>query len=110
VEVPASGKFKVSLYYTCPEGDQGSVIQLSVGENRLEASILEAHDPPLRGMKEDLSPRVESYVKDWKVADIGSIRLTEGEATMALKALSIAGSTVMDFRLLLFERLEEAYE
>lgn len=106
VEVPESGKFKVKLYYTCPEGDEGSDFQLSVGKDVLEAKIIEAHDPPLRGMEEDFTPRIESYVKDWKVADIGTMELSAGKANMSLKALSMPGKSVMDFRLLLFERLD----
>ena len=105
VHVPEDGTFKVTLYYTCPEGDEGSTIQLSVGGSKLQAKILEPHDPPLRGMDEDLAPRIESYVKDWKVADIGTIALKEGEANMCLKALEMPGESVIDFRLFLFERL-----
>ncbi|MEX0324292.1 MAG: arylsulfatase [Puniceicoccaceae bacterium] len=106
VNVPESGKFKVQLYYTCPVGDEGSKIQLSVGKNKLNSKIREPHDPPLRGMDEDLAPRMESYVKDWKVLDMGVIKLDAGESTMALKALSMPGKSVMDFRLLMFERID----
>ncbi|MEM8898832.1 MAG: arylsulfatase [Bacteroidota bacterium] len=105
VEVPQSGTFRVQLYYTCPQGDEGSTFQLSVGKSQLKAKIFEAHDPPLRGMDEDLAPRIESYVKDWKVGDIGHIDLQAGKATMSLKALNMPGKSVMDFRLLLFERI-----
>ncbi|MEM9325390.1 MAG: arylsulfatase [Bacteroidota bacterium] len=104
VEVPESGRFSVKLYYTCPEGDEGSIFQLSVGSSTLQATLTEPHDPPLRGMEEDLAPRIESYVKDWKVADIGTIDLLAGKAPMSLKALEMPGASVMDFRLLLFER------
>ena len=106
VEVPEAGKFRVKLYYTCPEGDEGATFQLSVGESKLLSKITEAHDPPLIGMKEDLAPRIESYVKDWKIADIGTIDLTAGTAPMCLKALDMPGKSVMDFRLFLFERME----
>jgi len=105
VEVPEDGSFQVKLYYTCKEGDEGSTLQLSVGESRLQAKILEAHDPPLRGMEEDLSPRMESYVKDWKVMDMGTMDLQKGEASMCLTALDMPGNSVIDFRLFLFERL-----
>jgi len=105
VEVPEEGSFKVSLYYTCPEGDVGSAFQLSVGESLLQSKITEAFDPPLRGMEEDLTPRMESYVKDWKEMDMGIIDLKEGTYNMALKALDMPGNSVMDFRLFLFERL-----
>jgi len=105
VEVPEDGTFKVSLYYTCKEGDEGSTLQLSVGESKLQYTITEAHDPPLTGMEEDLSPRIESYVKDWKVVDMGTLMLQAGEASMCLTALQMPGESVIDFRLFLFERL-----
>lgn len=105
VEVPEEGEFKVQLYYTCPEGDEGSVIQLSVGESQLQSKITEAFDPPLRGMEKDLTPRIESYIKDWKVLEMGHIDLTPGTFNMSLKALDIPGKSVMDFRLFLFERI-----
>ena len=106
VEVPESGKFKVSLYYTCPEGDEGSSVQLSLGNDVLISNIDQPHDPPLQGMEEDLSPRIESYVKDWKVAEIGVIALSAETGDLVLKAIEVPGNTVMDFRMLLFERLE----
>jgi hypothetical protein len=105
VEVPEDGTFRVALYYTCPEGDQGSTVQLSVGESMLQAIIAEAFDPPLRGMDEDLTPRMESYVKDWKEMDMGTIELTAGTFNMSLKALDMPGKSVIDFRLFLFERI-----
>lgn len=105
VEVPEEGNFKVQLYYTCPEGDEGSVIQLRVGESLLQTTITEAFDPPLRGMEKDLAPRIESYVKDWKVLDMGNIDLVSGTFNMSLKALEMPGKSVLDFRLFLFERL-----
>lgn len=106
VEVPEAGQFGVKLYYTCKVGDEGSTMQLSVGENKLQFKIEKAHDPPLRGMAEDITARIESYVKDWKVIDIGTIDLSAGTATMSLNALEVPGNSVIDFRLLLFERLD----
>jgi hypothetical protein len=105
VEVPADGRFRVFLYYTCKEGDEGSTLRLQIGESRLDARITEAWDPPLRGMEEDLSPRQESYVKDWKAMDMGIINLEKGKAVMSLTALEMPGNSVIDFRLFLFERL-----
>ena len=105
VEVPEEGRFRVALYYTCPESDVGSTIQLSVGESVLTTRVTEAFDPPLRGMDEDLTPRMESYVKDWKVMDMGTIELSRGTFNMSLKALEMPGNSVLDFRLFLFERI-----
>lgn len=105
VEVPEDGKFRVTLYYTCKEGDQGSTLQLSLGDSKLQYQVSEAWDPPLRGMDEDLAPRIESYVKDWKVVEMGDMELKQGKGTLSLTALDMPGSSVIDFRLFLFERL-----
>ncbi len=106
VEVLADGEFEVVVYYTCPKEDVGSVFQLEFGSNTLTGKITEAHDPPLTGMENDRQDRgSESYVKDFKPLHIGTIHLDKGKGTMSLKALEIPGSQVMDFRLMMFERI-----
>jgi hypothetical protein len=105
VEVPADGDFKVTLYYTCPEGSEGSRVSLSFGDDVLHARIREAHDPPLEGMEYERVPRTNSYVKDFKPLEIGVMHLRKGQGELVLKAAEMPGDQVMDFRLLLFERL-----
>ncbi|MCK5794770.1 MAG: hypothetical protein KAH12_08680, partial [Anaerolineales bacterium] len=105
VEVVDDGEFEVMLYYTCPDGDQGSTFELSLGESRLRGQITEAHDPPLRGMENDRDPRRSSPVKDFKPLSLGSIHLTKGPTQLSLKALEIPGQTVMDVRLIMWKRL-----
>jgi arylsulfatase A-like enzyme len=105
VEVIEEGDFKVSLYYTCPKGDEGSRFLLSMGENKLAGKIETAIDPPFRGMENDrTSSRGESYVKDFKALDLGSMHLDKGVGQLTLQALEIPGQSVMDVRLLLFEK------
>ena len=106
VEVAESGEFEVELYYTCPADSVGSTFELTCGSNRLEAKITEAHDPPLIGMDEDIHPRMESYVKDFKRKIIGNIKLDKGPGTLTLKALEIPGKQVMDFRLMMLRRVK----
>ncbi len=106
VEVVAEGDFEVTLYYTCPEGDEGSVFKLSFGDNRLEGRIDKAYDPPIRGMENDRVERAESYVKDFRPLNLGGIHLEQGAGQLGLKALEIPGNTVMDLRLLSFERVK----
>jgi hypothetical protein len=105
VDVLEGGDFAVELYYTCPAADLGSEVQLSMGENRLTARITEAHDPPLQGMEHDRVPRIESYVKVFKPLKMGQIHLDKGIGQLSLRALSIPGSQVMDFRLLMLRRI-----
>lgn len=106
IEVVESGDFEVVLYYTCPQKDAGSTVELSFGESRLKGHIAEGFDPPLRGMENDRVERTESYVKDFKALNLGVVHFEKGEGQLTLQALKIPGSTVMDFRLLMFERVE----
>jgi hypothetical protein len=105
VDVVADGNFEVVLYYTCPKKDIGSTFELSLSENKLTGKITEAHDPPLRGMEHDRVERVESYVKDFKPLKLGTMHLVKGRGQLILQALDIPGSQVMDFRLMMFKRV-----
>ncbi|RMG31582.1 MAG: N-acetylgalactosamine 6-sulfate sulfatase [Bacteroidetes bacterium] len=104
-EVPASGNFEVVLYYTCKPEDVGARFELRFGTQSLQGRISQAHDPPLTGMEHDRAPRTESYVKDFKALELGSMQLEKGRGQLVLKALEIPGEEVMDFRLLMFKRL-----
>jgi hypothetical protein len=106
VEVAAGGDYEVEIYYTCPQQDVGSKIELSFNDARLQGQITQAHDPPLRGGEHDRVARAESYVKDFKSMNLGTSRLPAGKGQLTLRALEIPGSQVMDFRLIMFTRAE----
>jgi len=104
VDVLSEGDYQVALYYTCPKKDVGSTIELSFGSSSIQAEITQAHDPPLHG-KERVERR-EYYYKAFRSMDLGTIHLEEGTGSLTLSALNIPGDHVMDFRLLMFERVE----
>jgi hypothetical protein len=106
VEVPEPGDFQVTLYYTCPQEDIGSTFQLSFNESTIRGKITTAHDPPLVGMDEDRVERQNSYVKDWKPLMLPVIHLEKGTGELTLRALDVPASQVMDFRLLMFEKID----
>ena len=106
IEVLADGRFQVDLYYTCPEDDLGSIVELRFKTSKIAKQINEGHDPPLKGMKDDRVPRMESYVKDFKPMDLGVISLKKGKGVLTLKALEIPNDQVGDFRLLQFTKIE----
>ncbi|MGB7395953.1 MAG: arylsulfatase [Pricia sp.] len=106
VDVLADGHFKVQLYYAAKEENLGSIIELSLGKSKIAKKVNEAHDPPLKGMENDRVPRQESYVKDFKPMDLGTMVLKKGKGTLTLKALEIPGEEAVDFRLLLFRKVE----
>ena len=106
-EVLETGDYQVEVYYACPQEDVGATIELTFNDSRIEGKILVAHDPPLRGMEHDRVSRVESYVKDFIPITLGTMSLKKGRGSLTLRALNIPRSQVMDFRLIMFTKIEE---
>jgi len=104
VEVLTSGDYEIEVYYTCPQADVGAEIELSFGESRVRGKVSRPHDPPLQGAGQDRVPRAESYVKEFRPLKLGTIRLNQGSGTLSLRALSVPGSQVMEFRLMMLTR------
>jgi arylsulfatase A-like enzyme len=99
VEVMTAGKYEVEVYYTCAAGDVGSVVELTLNGERVEAKVAEAHDPPLVGAEQDRVPRKgESYVKDFRPLKMGVMEVKSGRGEVVLRALKVAGARVMDVR------------
>lgn len=104
-EVLTDGNYEVEIYYTCAPEDVGSTFEVSFLGEKITGKIMEAHNPPLTGMENDRDIRSESYVKDFKQLKVGTIHLKKGEGILALKALEIPGSQVIDFRLMMLKRI-----
>lgn len=104
VEIPAAGRFAVEVFYTCAPGDEGSALELRLGDRVLRGRITEAWNPPERGAEHDRVARQESYVKDFKPLALGEIDLPAGRGTLELRTPFIAGQTALEFRLLTLER------
>lgn len=104
VEVGKAGRYRVQMYYTCEAKNAGTVIELSCGNSKLKKKIEAAHDPELVGRDQDRVVRIESYVKEFKPLDLGSIELAAGKSELKLQAIKIPGDAAIDFRLLMFER------
>jgi arylsulfatase A-like enzyme len=105
VEVAASGTYEVEIYYTCPPTDVGSTIELRLNSSRLRGRIIEAHDPPLYGAQHDRVPRTESYMKDFRPLNLGTVELAAGRGELTLRAPNIPGSQAMDFYMLVLTRV-----
>ena len=105
MEILRAGDYAVDVYYTCPQGDLGSVIQLECNGASVSGKVTEANDPPVAGAEHDLVPRQESYVKAFKPMGLGSVHLASGAGTMSLSAVEIPGIQAMEFRMLLLRKL-----
>ena len=104
-EVAESGKFEVIVYYTCAKDALGSEIELSFLDSRVSTTIKKYYNPEEIGEENDISPRIESYVKDFIPLKMGVINLKKGKGTLVLKGLKKNGEELMDFRLLMLKRI-----
>jgi len=107
VEVAEGGDFEIEIYYTCPETDIGSTFSLTFANSVIQGKISETNDSPLKGMEHDKSPRIESYVKDFKPLKLGQIHFEKGSGRLILKANKISSTQVMDFKMLTLKRINE---
>lgn len=99
IEVHAAGRYEAILHYTCPQKDVGSAVELSLDRAKWTGTIIEGHDPPLRGKEHDRVPRRgESFVKDFRPLSLGIVELAAGKATLTLNATKVSGAQVADVR------------
>ena len=99
LDVHTTGKYAVTIDYTCPIPDAGSLIELSFNESKLTGKVAPGWDPPLN-TNQDTIPRGsgESQMKEFKTLKLGEVTLNKGLGHMTLKALEIPGKNVMDVR------------
>jgi arylsulfatase A-like enzyme len=99
VAVENAGLYEVSVDYTCAKGDEGVVIECSLGESRMEGTIKEAWDPPLI-LDQDtiLRPAMESHMKEFRSQVLGTMRLEKGRGLLTLRAKKIPGQKAIDLR------------
>ena len=107
IEVGTSGEYEAAVYYTCPKGNEGSIIELRFGGNAVRGKVVEAHDPPLIGAAFDRASRgSESYVKDFRPLRLGVLVMKKGRNELTLSARDVPGRQVMDVRLVTLKLLK----
>ncbi|MBM3858702.1 MAG: arylsulfatase [Verrucomicrobia bacterium] len=99
LDVNTTGRYEVTIDYTCPLPDAGSTIELSFSNNRLTGKVQPGWDPPLY-TNQDTVPRppAESQMKEFCTLKLGVIWLEKGTGPLTLRALEIPGKNVMDVR------------
>lgn len=105
-DILAEGDFKATVYYTSKASAVGSSLQLKQGNNIVATIIKEAYNPPFDGVEFDRFPREESYEKDFKPLELGILHLEKGLHPISLQTKEIKGSELIDFRLLVLERIK----
>jgi hypothetical protein len=97
--VSTGGKYRVEIYYACPQTDVGATINMRLGLAGLTKKLEVAHDPKTYGQENDRVLRVgESYMKDFKAWEFGEVLLRPGRCALELEAPQIPGKQAMEVR------------
>jgi len=105
IDVGSAGRYEATIYYTCPEGQTGSTVELGFAGNSVKGTITEAFDPPLEGAADDRVERDESYVKAFRPLVLGTFTIPKKSGTLRLRALRVAATEVGDIRQIALRRV-----
>lgn len=97
VQVEQAGRYRLEMLYSCPTGQEGSVIRATAGGQALEAVLNEPFDLPFLPSP-DRVQRIEVYEKPWARLELGDLNLEAGPATIVLKAREVPGLSVADMK------------
>jgi hypothetical protein len=89
IDVRTPGTYEVTVFYTCPEEDVGSRLQIEADTSALEFVITEDFNPPLYPDRDRFPRKTEVHEKDWKELRAGVLNLDSGATTLTLRALEI---------------------
>jgi arylsulfatase A len=97
LDVVRGGTFEVTLMYACAESDVGSVVRVEAGDSAVEGTVKQAHDPAPLPVRDRIG-RKEAPDKTWQPLVLGTIELSAGPSKLRIRALSKAGSEVLDVK------------
>ena len=96
IDVNTDAEYAVTLHYTCPASDVGSLIELRCGDEVFQTRITESFDSPLLDRSDRAPRQTETFFKDFKEVPLGKIHLKKGIGSLELSARQIAGRQVAD--------------
>jgi arylsulfatase A-like enzyme len=97
IEVGEAGRFQAIVHYTCKDGDEGSVIELSHSSGESASStIVQSFDPPLYDKSKERVSNSHYFVKDFKPHRIGILSLPSGQGQLKLGSRTKPGKQVID--------------
>lgn len=106
IKVGAAGRYRATVFYTCPSPNVGATVRLSRGNSSTEAIVADAFDPPTWDKSKERVAESHYFVKDFKPLDLGVLTLKEGRDTLTLTAPKLVGGRGIDVYSVVLERAE----
>ncbi|MFK7926197.1 MAG: arylsulfatase [Bacteroidia bacterium] len=101
-----SGTYAFSVLYTCPAERLGSDLQLTVGNQSLDASIAETFIPTILPNYDRVAGvRAEALEQSWAELSMGNLELQAGKQSVRLQALSIGTDEIGEIKGVIVRKL-----
>lgn len=108
IEVGAAGRYRATVFYTCPAANVGATVRLSCEDSKAEAKVIEAFDPPIWDKSKERVAQSHYIVKDFRPLDLGEIRLPKGRHTLSLTHPELIGDRGIDVYSVILVRTDRA--
>lgn len=107
IDVVCPGRHTVSLRYTCAPGDEGSLLEITVGNHKVTSMLTHSFVPEIIETHDRVVPRKGPPEQTWAELQLGSLNLVTGPATITLCALNKPGNAVAEIWALDLKRIDE---
>lgn len=104
VHVDIAGDFDAIVYYNCSNKNIGTNLEMTFLQQTLKNKIKTAHTSNEIGRDYDRYPREESYVKNFKSMNMGTLRLMKGEGILKLNATQLNANQDLEFKRIVLKR------
>ncbi len=101
-----AGEYSAEIAFACPAADSGSRIQIMAGISSCETMVPAAPPCDIPLPHRDTAGHSKYRNRRWAMLKAGTLILPRGRSTLVIKALSIKGCAVMDFKEIRLARLK----
>ncbi|MCE7063901.1 sulfatase-like hydrolase/transferase [Dyadobacter sp. CY326] len=96
VAINTTGKYQVNVRYTSP--DAGDTFAIAFNDSQITGKITETFDPPLISSPDRVDRKGESYEKEFKTLQLGTLQLQKGQGKLTLTPTHLQGQTFADIQ------------
>lgn len=106
IQVAEAGKYEITVYYTCAEGNEGVTVEAFAGAAGAAAAavVADAFAPPLYDKSKERVANSHYFVKDFKPLVLGTLPLSAGRQSIQLRARGQQGPGIIDVHSLDLDR------
>jgi len=106
IKVGTAGKYRATVFYTCPRPNVGATVRLASANSRIETTVTEVFDPPIWDKSKERVAESHYFVKDFKPLELGVLTLKEGRDTLTFTAPKLVGGRGVDVYSVVLQKAE----